>query len=177
MSSIEDITKSISASAASISVIIRIITRSLDQNNEDSGILTVKAQMKDSFSIRFSDIEHNDLLTVATLLDPRFKDKFFSSPPVKTRVECAVRALAVASSPPQQDVSSVEPCESSPKRPCTEMWKIYNEIVEENGSDETNTDELETYTLEPLVPFHRQLPFLLKDCFQMPEICIAKGIG
>jgi len=127
MSAIEEVTKSISVSAVSASVIIpyvRIITRSLDRNSEDSGIQTMKAQLKVSLSRRFSDIEHNDLLIVATFLDPKFKDEFFTSSSVNTRVESAVRALALANSP-QQDASSVEPWEPSPKRLCTEMWKFW----------------------------------------------------
>jgi len=39
------------------------------------------------------------------------------------------------------------------------MWKMYNEIVEENKSNETDKDELETRTSEPLVPFGRYSAF------------------
>ena len=35
--------------------------------------------MPDSLCSRFNDIEEKDFLVIATLLDPRYKDKFFSS--------------------------------------------------------------------------------------------------
>ena len=79
---IEEVTKSISADAASISVIIpfiRIITKTLDDHHEDSGICTMKSEMRKSLGKRFAGAERNEKLTIATMLDPRFKNKFFQS--------------------------------------------------------------------------------------------------
>ncbi len=67
-------------------------------------------------------LKKNDNLSIATLLDPRLKDKFFSSPAVKTRVESSVCALTSSLQP--EESSSVDPHESPRKRPCTELWKI-----------------------------------------------------
>ena len=53
----------------------------------------MKAEMKSSLIRRFADIEDNEKLTVATLLDPRFKDKFFSDTDVKSRVESIVQKM------------------------------------------------------------------------------------
>ena len=53
---IEEVTKSISADAAAVSVIIsfvRILTKTLSQN-DDSGVRTMKAEMKSSLLRRFS---------------------------------------------------------------------------------------------------------------------------
>ncbi len=154
---IEEITKSISTSAASVSVIIpyvRIISKSLEPGDNDRGVQTMKTEMKSSLTRRFHNIEQNDKLSIATLLDPRFKDKFYSSPAVKTHVTSSVRALTNSS---QSDQSlSVELCEPPPKRPCTEMWKMFNEILEENQNESScYRDELDTYLVEPLVTFGR----------------------
>ena len=47
----------------------------------------MKSKMKSSLTGRFSNIEESNTLKVATLLDPRFKDKFSTSQFVKTNVE------------------------------------------------------------------------------------------
>ncbi len=68
----------------------------------------MKTEMKSSLTRRFDNIEQNDKLSIATLLDPRFKDKLYSSPAVKTHVASSVRALTSSS---QSDQSlSVELC-------------------------------------------------------------------
>ena len=40
----------------------------------------MKSEMLASLKRRFSDTEKSKCLVIATLLDPRFKDKFFSGP-------------------------------------------------------------------------------------------------
>ena len=96
MTPIEEVTKSISADAAAISVVIpfvRITAKSLDINDGDRGVRTMKSEMKLSLTRRFSDIEENDLLIVATLIDPRFKNRFFTSENTKTKAEATIRTL------------------------------------------------------------------------------------
>ena len=44
----------------------------------DKGIRTMKADMLASLNRRYGNIETNATLTVATLLDPRFKNKYFT---------------------------------------------------------------------------------------------------
>ena len=78
----EQITKSISTRAASVSLIIPFIQAlrlTLEKNDgSDRGVRTWKADMLASLNRCYADIEENTTLTIATLLDPRFKDKFFS---------------------------------------------------------------------------------------------------
>ena len=82
-----------------------------------------------------------------------------------THLECIVRTMIsnLKGSDSTQTAESDEALqEPSPKHPCTEMWKMYNEILEETGtnlSDEDNTDELHMYIAEPLVPFGRKSGF------------------
>ena len=79
---VEEITKMISTDAASISVLIplvKILQKALSKHDDDSGIQTMKTEMLTSLEIRFDDIEESELLLIATCLDPRFKNKFFSS--------------------------------------------------------------------------------------------------
>ena len=85
---VEEITKSISTEAASTSLIIPFIQAfrlTLEKRDDsDRGIRTMKADMLASLNRCYGNIETNTTLTVATLLDPRFKDKFFSKSDTKT---------------------------------------------------------------------------------------------
>ena len=80
LSPIEEITHSISSDLASISIVIsciKILTKALEKNGNDSGICTMKGELIKSFKSCFAGIEERKELCLATLLDPRFKDKFF----------------------------------------------------------------------------------------------------
>ena len=83
LSPIEEITRSIYLQTLhqfplSYHTYVRILTRTLQKTSDDSGIRTMKAQLLHSLKSRFSGIEENKELSLATILDPRFKDKFFS---------------------------------------------------------------------------------------------------
>ena len=69
-------TKSISTDAASISVVlpfVRILSKTLSQHHDDSGVHTMKNEMKTSLQRQFADAEENEKLLVATIwiLDSR----------------------------------------------------------------------------------------------------------
>ena len=85
----EEITKSISTEAASTSLIIPFIQAfrlTLEKHDDsDRGIRTMKADILASLNRRYENIETNTTLTVATFLDPHFKDKFFSKSDPKTK--------------------------------------------------------------------------------------------
>ena len=79
---VEEITKCISEDTACISVIIPLVRglkKTLEQSDKDRGVCTMKSEMLESLQRRFSNIEETDFLVLSTMLDPRFKDKFFSS--------------------------------------------------------------------------------------------------
>ena len=79
---VEDITQSVSSDKTSSSVIIpfvRALRKSWVSNDDDHGVQTMKKEMLSSLNERFSEVESNEHLVLATLLDPCFKDRFFSS--------------------------------------------------------------------------------------------------
>ena len=122
---IQKITKSISTDAASVSLIIpfiRALRRTLEIHDNDRGVRTMKGDMLTSLNRRYIDVESNSALVLATLFDPRFKDKFFSGP----------QKQAFAKKPLDQKVAefthSVEPREPSPKWPKTVVLKCFSEI-------------------------------------------------
>ena len=73
LSPIEEVTKSISADAASISVVlpfVRILSKTFGEYHDDHGVRTMKREMNASLERRFSDAEGNENLLIATILDP-----------------------------------------------------------------------------------------------------------
>ena len=131
---VEDITQSISSEAASISIIIpfvKALRRSWEDSSDDRGVQTMKKEMLTSLNRRFSDIENNETLALATLLDPCFKDKFFSS--IVEREDAKLLLIAKV----DETISNIEPpeiAEPPEKRPRTSVMKYFEEILEEAGT-------------------------------------------
>ena len=78
LSPIEEITKNISAEFSSISQVIplvRALRKVLEKEVEDTGVRSMKNKMLHSLHSRFDKIEDKDFLVLATILDPRYKDK------------------------------------------------------------------------------------------------------
>ena len=78
----EEATREISGEYCSASVMIPIINtlkRTISQNDEDHGVMNMKRGMLKSISDRYKDIELQPLCVLATVLDPRFKLKVFST--------------------------------------------------------------------------------------------------
>ena len=66
LSPVEEITKSVSANASSVSAIIPFICmlqRSLEKHHDDSGVQTMKYEMLKSLKQRYADAECNEILT------------------------------------------------------------------------------------------------------------------
>ena len=72
-SPIEEVTNSISADAASISVVlpfVHILSKAFSKHHDDHGDCTMKRKMNASLERRFSDAKENENLLIATILDP-----------------------------------------------------------------------------------------------------------
>ena len=110
---VEEITKSVFTNAASVSPFIRALQKTLEDHSDDHGVRTMKSDMLTLLNRRYVDVETDLSLVLATLLDPRFKDKFFSGPQkraymyAKEHLDQKIEELA----------SAGEPKQPSPKRP------------------------------------------------------------
>lgn len=75
----EEITKQISFATSTVSEVIPsvvVLKRLLaQQTTEDTGIKTMKATLLAAMDTRFQTIEEDPLYSVATILDPRYKDR------------------------------------------------------------------------------------------------------
>uniref|UniRef100_A0A1X7UMN8 Uncharacterized protein n=1 Tax=Amphimedon queenslandica TaxID=400682 RepID=A0A1X7UMN8_AMPQE len=78
LSPIEEITQSISSSNSCASVIIlfvRALHKHLENNDEtDRGVWTMKEAMLHSLNSRYCDLERNEAIVLASILDPCFKN-------------------------------------------------------------------------------------------------------
>ena len=73
LSPIEEVTRSISAKLASISIVIpyiRVLTRTLEKNEDDSGVRTMKGQILHSLKSRFAGIEEKGTASSSNNVGP-----------------------------------------------------------------------------------------------------------
>jgi len=63
----------------SVIPIVSLLLGKLQASSEDVGLLQIKAALRDAINRRFADIKTQPNLAAATLLDPRFKDMYFSA--------------------------------------------------------------------------------------------------
>ena len=158
---VEDITQSISSEASTTSIVIpfvRALRKHLESGNDDtdSGVRTMKKEMLDSLNRRFENVETNESLAVATLLDPCFKDKFFTGVTNRTNAKAILSTTLqeYENSHSKRNTSLEEP---PSKRPKTAVIKCLADILEEeNELTSESSDSQQTlgnYLSEPLVPY------------------------
>ena len=159
----EEATREISGEYSSASVIIPIINslkRTISQDDDDHGIMSMKRGMLKSISDRCNNIELQPLCVLATVLDPRFKLKGFSnaSNAANARMilikECEEYLLKLSSASPDDQP---QPKRSKQDKPST-LWSLFDEMMAESeGNSERhdygNSTEImvEMYLKEPLL--------------------------
>jgi len=167
LSPIEEITRSISADLASVSIIIpylRILIRALEKNTDDSGIRTMKSGLLHSLRVRFTGIEEKKQLSLATFLDPRFKDKFFSNNIIKATIkELLLEEMSTLDTGLLGNTEMEGP--TRPNRVCplksSILLDVFLEIVADNSEDlPTSASEVDRYLSVPLIDFKSGDPFL-----------------
>ena len=136
LSPVEEITNAISSNAASVSAIIpfiRMLERSLEKLHDDRGVRSMRQEMLSSLRRRYSNVESNEILTISTILDPRFKDKCFSE---SLTVEESISALKdkVMEIKSHQAPPSNTDEEPASKRHKTGLLQCLSEILEEAGA-------------------------------------------
>ena len=172
LSPVEEVTQSISKETATLSVVIPnicVLLRSWEKQDDDQGIRTMKGELIKSLKSRFAGIEENRLLSIATMLDPRFKDKFFASNISKTTVKGMLEE-EIQKIAPGEDFLSQSRQEGRPRTPSPPTQKrarkdtlltMYTEILEGLGSSSFSysADELELFLSKPLVDYKTGSPF------------------
>ena len=133
---IEEITKSVSTEAASTSLItffVQALRLTLEKNDDsDRGVQAMKTDILASLNRRYDNIKTSTLQMVAMLLDPRFKDKFFSKSDAKTKNLEVINYKLFEINTDEDGVAPVP----SPKQPRQSegLRNCFNEIIEKSGA-------------------------------------------
>ena len=169
----EEITRDISNTRASISLVIpavKAMTTTLDHEGNDGGVKITKAELLRSMKKRFSALECSPLFSIATIVDPRFKMRCFSSEGVKISAKAGFLLVCEQRSRltlPLTDGGEPEIKEPDAKRRCisdNSPWASLDDVLCTTVPDnELSTSpvetELATYLSESLLP-RQEDPFL-----------------
>ena len=148
------------STAAVVIPIVNSIQKFLETSDSDFGVMKMKTEMLASLKRCYQDMESNSFFVVATLLDPRFKDRVFSSKSsgmtAKEMLISMYEAQAhtdIAESP----LDSTQPMEDgSVSASCSLLWSYCSEIIAEKSEDSTvaecSESVVEQYLKEPNIP-------------------------
>ncbi|KAJ3607293.1 hypothetical protein NHX12_025603 [Muraenolepis orangiensis] len=138
----EELTQKISkASTSAADVIPSVMALKRFLGNEvalDHGVKTSKATLLEAVSRRFAEMEKEPLYSLATIIDPRYKDRLFSNE-VKAEVKGRLLDLLVEQQPPDQAPGASaasdtdEPVEKVPR--VGWISSMLDEIMEEAGPE------------------------------------------
>ncbi|XP_060763665.1 zinc finger BED domain-containing protein 4-like [Neoarius graeffei] len=132
----EELTKEISSSTADVIPCIRALTRLLEKTTEtDHGVKTAKSVLLEAVRRRFADIDAQKLYTIATMLDPRYKDRYFSEAlkpsfheQLQNALETSHPELPITTSTVEQPSSS-KSTDKTP--PACSLQAMFAELVDE----------------------------------------------
>uniref|UniRef100_A0A1A7XZU5 HAT C-terminal dimerisation domain-containing protein n=1 Tax=Iconisemion striatum TaxID=60296 RepID=A0A1A7XZU5_9TELE len=160
----EQLTRDISratATAAGVIPAIQALKRLLTKTvPTDQGVKTSKSTLLDAVTKRFDHIEAEPLYVLATILDPRYKDRHFTTSKrqarqmLQERLESALDPCVSLYTPdePQAQMTKVEGNSS------TSLLDMYTEILKENedgtqlaGLSDADV-EMQTYLSESTLP-------------------------
>ena len=141
--------------------------------------------MLSSLKQRFADIEEQKELIVATTIDPRYKDKFFSKPTTKVFVKqlvvdmCTEITKSTGDGPPNKRQHLDDNTSTAPST--SKVWECMAEILEDSGelTDHVSVvGEIEgmvnTYLREPLISYQVGNPYLWWNNNQQRYPVLAK---
>ena len=162
----EEATREASGNYATAGVIIPVVNsiiRSLEISDSDAGVMKMKREMLKSLKDRYKHMESNEYYAIATLLDPRFKQRVFSS---SSSAALAKQMLIAEHEQLEMEVTS----DFSPKRARLDqddtsapakkksslLWKYCDELMDENSEieslPESTQSVIEKYLKEPTMP-------------------------
>ena len=121
----------------------------------------MKGELLKSLKSRFAGIEERKELCLGTLLDPRFKDKFFSGNIIKV----TVREMLVYEMSSSLVTAAEEHGPSQPKRTCPLKSSVFLDVISEiitdsNGDTPSTTTEVEKFLSESLLDYKTGNPYI-----------------
>ena len=147
----EEATREASGNYATAGVVIPIVNsimRSLDVVDEDVGIMKMKREMLKSLKERYRHMESNEYYAIATLLDPRFKQKVFSSSSSAALAKQMLIAAHEALEETEEDTTPKRPriesnsCATNKKSSL--LWKFCDDLMDENSEAEKSPESTQS---------------------------------
>lgn len=167
------------SSAADVIPVITVILRLLAKETvEDDGIKTMKGTLLEAVKRRFSDVEKNPNYSIACLLDPRYKDRFFSNTDsARLAKDLLIHELEKLAEP-IGETDQVEPPVKRPRtseKPSSNLDCLFQEIAEEHASvgcpPAASAIQVDTYLAEPTVSReHKPLHYWMLNQDRFPSL-------
>jgi len=142
----EEATEDISSDTSSVALFIPIVnslSKLLQVDDEDYGIMAMKRKMLLSMQTRFGSCEGQDIYYLSTILDPRFKNRVFSSQAEMRRsqerliIKCeeTIQVNTAESSPRSQDIPSKRARTNQRSDAGSILWATVDDIIKEYDSE------------------------------------------
>uniref|UniRef100_A0A671P1N0 BED-type domain-containing protein n=1 Tax=Sinocyclocheilus anshuiensis TaxID=1608454 RepID=A0A671P1N0_9TELE len=160
------------ASAADIIPLLETLKRLLSKEaDSDHGVKTMKKALLEAVQKQFRNTTSNHMCCIATVLDPRYKDKFFDADTKQQMHEMIVAEIKKLGHPGEdQKKARIETRESI----TASFSAIFNEIVQENGTVAENASvstQVASYLAEPVIPRHESaLTYWAANQGRLPEL-------
>ena len=162
----EEATRKASGNYSTAGVIIPVVNsimRSLEISDSDAGVMKMKREMLKSLKDRYRHMESNEYYSLATLLDPRFKQRVFSSSSsaalakqmlIAAHEELEMERISDMSLKRvrlEQPEQSQDDTNSAKKKSL--LWKYCDELMDENSETESSPlstqSVIDNYLKEP----------------------------
>ncbi|KAJ4927700.1 hypothetical protein JOQ06_015503 [Pogonophryne albipinna] len=159
----EELTRDVSnptASAADVIPAITALKRVLSrEKTTDQGVRTMKSTLLEAVETRFAEVEEEPLYSIATLVDPRYKDRFFTkSDNMRLATDNLILEVAKIERAASEEPEAAEPMRKTPRQEASSsLGSVLDEILEENQlearSVSTSADvQVQTYLSEKTSP-------------------------
>jgi len=159
-----DATVEISHDDACISLVIPIVSllsAKLQSTTERTGLSQMKAALRDAMSRRFRNVKVEENVIAATLLDPRFKDMYFSAQETEQAKRVILSFLHSIQSQETATSATTESSRDDNRQPSTStssgLWDDYDNFVPDSTPTAATSTlptvdvELDNYLREPRV--------------------------
>jgi len=135
---VEEITKMISTYVAATSTLIPLLgalEKSLTKHHDDSGVQTMKSKMLSSLKRRFADVEENEVLIIATVVDPRYKDKIFAKLATKELAKQSIVDMCnkIIEATDTEPLSKKQHIDDNSGSATSKVWECMAEIFKDSG--------------------------------------------
>ncbi|KAJ4945993.1 hypothetical protein JOQ06_023671, partial [Pogonophryne albipinna] len=157
----EELTRDVSNPTASAADVIPAITalKLSREKTTDQGVRTMKSTLLEAVETRFAEVEEEPLYSIATLVDPRYKDRFFTkSDNLRLATDNLILEVAKIERAASEEPEAAEPMRKTPRQEASSsLGSVLDEILEENQlearSVSTSADvQVQTYLSEQTSP-------------------------